>query len=162
MGKSNLTALTIPAPTGNYTKGRNTKISEITIHHMAGIMSALGCGKLWQKASRKASSTYGIGNDGTIANYVDESDTAWCNSNWNSNCRAVSIEVSNSKIGGNWIVSDNALNSLIKLVADVAKRNNLGTLVRGKNLTWHNMYTATSCPGPYLLSKIDYIVKFCR
>ena len=158
MTKSSLATLTIPAYTGNYTKGRTAKISEITIHHMAGIMTAQSCGKMWQKKGKKTSSNYGIGNDGTIANYVDESDTAWCNSNWNSNCRAVSIEVSNSKVGGNWIVSDNALNSLIKLVADVAKRNNLGTLVKGKNVTWHSMYTATTCPGPYLLSKMDYII----
>lgn len=158
MGKSSLATITIPAYSGNYTKGRTTKISEITIHHMAGVMTAEQCGKLWQKVGRKGSSTYGIGNDGTIANYVDENDTAWCNSNWTSNCRAVSIEVSNSMTGGNWIVSDSALNSLIKLVADVAKRNNLGTLVKGKNVTWHSMYTATTCPGPYLLSKMDYII----
>lgn len=158
MAKSSLATLTVPAYSGNYTKGRSSKISEITIHHMAGVMTAEACGKLWQKVGRKGSSTYGIGNDGTIANYVDESNTAWCNSNWASNCRAVSIEVSNSMTGGNWIVSDKALNSLIKLVADVAKRNNLGTLVKGKNVTWHSMYTATTCPGPYLLSKMDYII----
>lgn len=158
MAKSSLAILTIPAYTGNYTKGRTAKISEIAIHHMAGVMTAEQCGKLWQKKGRKGSSTYGIGNDGTIANYVDENDTAWCNSNWASNCRAISIEVSNSMTGGNWIVSDSALNSLIKLVADVAKRNSLGTLVKGKNVTWHSMYTATTCPGPYLLSKMDYII----
>lgn len=158
MAKSSLATLIIPAYSGNYTKGRSKKISEITIHHMAGVMTAEQCGKLWQKVGRKGSSTYGIGNDGTIANYVDENDTAWCNSNWASNCRSVSIEVSNSMTGGNWIVSDSALNSLIKLVADIAKRNNLGTLVKGKNVTWHSMYTATTCPGNYLLSKMDYIV----
>lgn len=158
MAKSSLATITIPAFSGNYTKGRTAKISEIAIHHMAGVMTAEQCGKLWQKVGRKGSSTYGIGNDGTIANYVDENDTAWCNSNWESNCRAVSIEVSNSMTGGNWIVSDSALNSLIKLVADIAKRNNLGTLIKGKNVTWHSMYTATTCPGPYLLSKMDYII----
>ena len=158
MAKSSLATLIIPAYSGNYTKGRTTKISEIAIHHMAGVMTAEQCGKLWQKVGRKGSSTYGIGNDGTIANYVDENDTAWCNSNWASNCRAVSIEVSNSSTGGDWLVSSQALNSLIKLVADVAKRNNLGTLVKGKNVTWHSMYTATTCPGNYLLSQMDYIV----
>ena len=54
-------------------------------------------------------------------------------------------------------VSDASLNSLIKLVADIAKRNNLGTLVKGKNLTWHSIYSNTACPGAYLLSKMDYI-----
>lgn len=158
MSYSKLTSVIVPASTKNYTKGRTSKITEVCIHHCASIISAENIGKLWQNPKRRGSSTYGIGNDGTIANYVDENDIAWCNSNWTSNCRAVSIEVSNSMTGGNWIVSDNALNSLIKLVADVAKRNNLGTLVKGKNVTWHSMYTATTCPGPYLLSKMDYII----
>ena len=43
------------------------------------------------------------------------------------------------------------------MVADIAKRNNLGTLVKGKNLTWHSIYSNTACPGAYLLSKMDYI-----
>ncbi len=157
MSKSNLATVSVLAYSGNYTKGRNTKISEITIHHMAGVLSAVQCGAIWQKVGRKGSSHYGIGNDGIIGSYVDENDTAWCNSNWKSNCRAVSIETSNNAKGGDWTVSDKALDSLIKLVADIAKRNGLGTLVPGKNLTWHSIYTATICPGNYLRSKMQYI-----
>lgn len=142
----------------NYTDGRSKKITEICIHHMAGVMTAKQCGAIFQRKGRNGSSNYGIGKNGEIAVYVNESDTAWCNSNWKSNCRSVSIETSNSKTGGDWKVSDKVLNSLIKLVADIAKRNNMGTLVKGKNVTWHNMYTATSCPGKYLLSKMDYII----
>lgn len=159
MSNSNLVSKKIQAYSGNYTKGRTSKITEICIHHTAGVMSIEGIGTLWQTVGRNGSSNYGIGNDGRIGCYVDECDTAWCNSNWNSNCRSVSIETSNSSNGGNWPVSDNALNSLIKLVADIAKRNGMGKLVKGKNLTWHSMYTATACPGPYLLSKIDYIIE---
>lgn len=138
MGYSNLATLKVPAYTGNYTKGREgKKISEITIHHMAGRLTAQRCGELFQKAGRNGSSHYGIGYDGTIANYVDEDDTAWTNSNWDANCRAVTIETANDSTGGNWPVNDITLNSLIKLVADIATRNNLVPLVRGKNLTWH-------------------------
>lgn len=158
MGKSNLATINVPAYSGNYTKGRSQKISKITIHHMAGIMTAEQCGKLWQKVGRKGSSHYGIGNDGTIANYVDELNTAWTDSNWSSNCKSVTIETSNDSTGGEWHVGDKALNSLIKLVADIAKRNGLGTLVKGQNITWHSMYSATACPGDYLRSKMDYIV----
>ena len=156
--KSSLTNVTISAYSGNYTKGRSQKISKITIHHMAGVMTAEQCGYIWQKKGRNGSSHYGIGNDGRIGNYVDESNTAWTDSNWNSNCKSVTIETSNSKTGGNWPVSDKALNSLIKLVADIAKRNGLGKLVKGQNLTWHSMYASTTCPGDYLRSKMDYIV----
>ena len=158
MSNSSLVTVKVPANESNYTKGRTSKISEITIHHMAGVLSAKQCGAEFQRVGRKGSSHYGIGNDGSIGLYVNECDTAWTNSNWESNCRAITIETSNSSSGGNWPVSDKALNALIKLVADIAKRNGLGKLVKGKNLTWHRMYAATTCPGPYLLSKIDYIV----
>ena len=145
MAVSSLATVKLPAYSGNYTKGRSKKIEKITVHHMAGIMSAEQCGKIWQTKGRKGSSHYGIGNDGRIGNYVDENNTAWTDSNWNSNCKSVTIETSNNATGGDWTVSDKALNSLIKLVADIAKRNNLGTLVPGKNLTWHSMYAKTTC-----------------
>ena len=160
MSKSQLINVEVPAHSSNYTKGRSgKKIEAITIHHMAGVLSAEQCGKIFQAKGRGASSHYGIGNDGKIGLYVDESNTAWTNSNWDSNCKSVTIETSNNKTGGQWTVGDKALNSLIKLVADIAKRNNLGTLVKGKNVTWHRMYANTTCPGDYLLSKMDYIIQ---
>lgn len=156
MSKSSLVNVNVPAYEGNYTKGRSgRKIEAITIHHMAGRLTAEQCGKIFQKVGRYGSSHYGIGYDGRIGQYVDESDTAWTNSNWDSNCKSVTIETSDND--NSWYVNDITLNSLIKLVADIAKRNNLGTLVPGKNLTWHSMFTSTSCPGDYLRSKMQYI-----
>ena len=122
---------------------------------MAGRLTAEQCGKIFQKVGRYGSSHYGIGYDGRIGQYVDESDTAWTNSNWDSNCKSVTIETSDND--NSWYVNDTTLNSLIKLVADIAKRNNLGTLVPGKSLTWHSMFTSTTCPGDYLRSKMQYI-----
>ncbi len=159
MSNSSLVNVKIPAYSGNYTVGRSgRRIEAITIHHMAGVLSAEQCGNIFQRVGRCGSSHYGIGSDGRIGQYVDEANTAWTNSNWDSNCKSVTIETSNSQTGGKWPVSDVVLNSLIKLVADIAKRNNLGKLVKGKNLTWHRMFTNTSCPGDYLLSKMDYII----
>ena len=154
MSNSALVTVRVPAHPSNYTKGRNTKITDITIHHMAGVLSAEQCGNIFARAGRNGSSHYGIGNGGEIGQYVDESDTAWTNSNWPSNCRSVTIETSNCATGGDWPVGDAAYNSLIKLVADIAKRNGLGTLVAGQNLTWHSMFAATTCPGDYLRARI--------
>ena len=159
MSNSSLATLWVPADSSNYYSSRNgSKISEITIHHMAGRLTAQRCGELFQNPSRDGSSHYGIGYDGTIAQYVDEKYGAWTNSNKEANCRAVTIETANDSTGGNWPVNDVTLRSLINLVADIAKRNGLVPLVKGKNLTWHQMYSATACPGPYLISKLDYIV----
>lgn len=144
----------------NYDKGRDgKKIKKITVHHCAGVMSVESMGNMFRAGSRQVSAHYGIGNDGRIGQYVDESNTAWTDGNWTSNCTSVTIETSNSKTGGQWPVGSKALKSLIKLVADIAYRNKLGTLVAGKNLTWHSMYAATACPGPYLKSKMNYIAK---
>ena len=156
MSKSSLVNVNVPAYEGNYTKGRSgRKIEQICLHHMAGRLTAEQCGKIFQQVGRYGSSHYGIGYDGRIGQYVDETDTAWTNSNWDSNCKSVTIETSDND--NSWYVNDTTLNSLIKLVADIAKRNNLGTLVPGKNLTWHSMFTNTSCPGDYLRSKMQYI-----
>lgn len=156
MSKSSLTQIIVPADEGNYTKGRDGRsIEAITIHHMAGRLTAEQCGRIFQAKGRYGSSHYGVGYDGSIANYVDEEDTAWTNSNWDSNCKSVTIETSDND--NSWYVNDITLNALIKLVADIAKRRNLGKLVPGKNLTWHSMFTNTTCPGDYLRSKIQYI-----
>ena len=90
---------------------------------------------------------------------MDEKNAAWSDANRTSNHKSVTIEVANSKTGGQWPVSDKSLSLTIKLVADIAKRNNLGKLVASKNLTWHSMYANTTCPGPYLRSKMEYIAE---
>ena len=158
MAVSPLATESYPAYEGNYSGPEARKnITDVTVHHMAGVNSAKGCGTIFQRPGRNGSSHYGIGVDGEIAWYVDENCVAWTNSNWPSNQCSVTIETSNSELGGDWPVSDASLASLVKLVADIAKRNGLGKLVPGENLTWHSMFASTSCPGPYLLSKMQYI-----
>lgn len=151
MSNSSLVNITVLAHPNNYSTGRSGRnIEMIAIHHMAGILTAKQCGSIFQNGNRKASSNYGIGKDAEVALYVDEANTSYCNSNWDSNCKSVTIETSNCQLGGNYPVSDEVLNKLIKLVADIAKRNNLGKLIKGKNVVWHSMYTATNCPRQLL------------
>lgn len=158
MGYSKLACRFYPANENNFSYGRNGySLSKITIHHCAGIMNAETIGDLWQNPNRETSSNYGIGVNGEIMCFVDEDNTSFCDSNWQSNCSSVTIENSNDSVGGDWHISDVTLNSLIQLCADISKRNNLGLLVSGNNLTWHSMYAPTTCPGDYLRSKMDYI-----
>lgn len=156
MANSPLVNVTVKADPSNYTAGRGGfKINHITIHHMAGVLTAAQCGAIFARKGRGGSANYGVGSDGKVGLYVNESDRAWADSNWNSNCTTVSIETSNSSTGGNWPVSALTFDKLVLLVADIAKRNGLGKLVPGKNLTWHSMYAATACPGDYLRSKMQ-------
>lgn len=159
MSNSSLVNTTVWCAEGNYTHGRSGRnIEMVALHHMAGVLSAEQCGRIFQQSGRGASANYGIGYDGKIGLYVDEYNTAWANSNWDSNCKSVSIELSNSSVGGDYPVSDTVLNKAIDLITDIFKRNNLGKCVKGQNLVWHSMYSSTYCPGDYIRGKLDYIV----
>lgn len=158
MSNSKLATEKYLAHKNNYSVGRSgRKIEKVTIHHMAGVLSAKQCGSIFQNGSRSASSNYGIGKNGEIALFVDEANTSYADANWDSNCKSVTIECSNNKTGGDWTVSDKVLSSLIKLIADIFKRNGIKKAIKGKTITWHSMYSATACPGNYLRSKMDYI-----
>lgn len=159
MSNSNLVNYTKLSP--NCTKPRKNKIEKITIHHMAGNLSVESCGNVFANKSRKASANYGIDSDGRVGLYVDEANRSWCSSNAANDNKAVTIEVANDEIGGNWHVSDKALNKLIELCVDICKRNNIEKLIytgnKSGNLTEHNYFVATTCPGSYLKSKLPYI-----
>ena len=163
MSKSALTEVSVPASTSNYTQGRRGyKICKITIHHMAGVLSAEQCGRIFQNGNRGASSNYGIGNDGKIGCYVEEENRAWTSSNRVNDCQAVTIEVSNSSTGGEWPVGSAAWNSLIKLCADICKRYNFRLIYDGTpngSLTRHNMFANTNCPGKYLQDRFSQIAE---
>lgn len=142
---------------------RTAKIDRITIHHMAGNLSVESCAAVFQSTNRQASSNYGIGSDGRIGLYVDESRRAWTSSNWENDNRAVTIEVANDGGAPDWHVSDKALASLIDLCVDICQRNGIEKLNytgdTSGNLTMHKWFAATACPGPYLGSKFPYIAE---
>lgn len=154
----------------NYTKispnsnnPRKYPITKITIHHAAAVASVEGLGSVFANAARQASANYGIGSDGRVGLYVDEANRAWTSSNRENDEMAVTIEVSNSQKGGNWPVSDKVLAKLIDLCVDICERNGIEKLNytgdKTGNLTRHNMFAATACPGPYLQSKFPYIAE---
>lgn len=128
---------------------------------MAGDLTVERCGALFAKPSRRASSNYGIGTDGRIALYVEEKNRSWCSSSSANDNQAITIEVANDTIGGNWHISDKAYKSLINLCVDICERNNIEKLVftgdANGNLTQHNYFAATECPGAYLKSKFPDI-----
>lgn len=147
----------------NSSNPRNNKIKKITIHHMAGVLSVETCGNIFANPKRQASSNYAIGSDGRIAMYVEEKNRSWCSSSANNDNQAITIEVSNSQKGGNWPVSDYVLARLIDLCVDICKRNGIDKLNytgdTSGNLTQHNMFASTECPGAYLESKFPYIAE---
>ena len=161
MSNSSLVNYTQFSP--NCSKPRNHSIDKITIHHMAGNLTVEQCGGVFAPSSREASANYGIGTDGRVGLYVDEANRSWCSSNSANDNRAVTIEVANDEVGGDWHVSDTALAKLITLCSDICKRNDIAKLNytgdKSGNLTMHKWFAATACPGPYLESKFPYIAE---
>lgn len=145
----------------NKNSPRTKKIDRITIHHMAGNLSVEACGDIFAKSSRGASSNYGVDSEGRIGMYVEEKDRSWCSSSPENDHRAITIEVANDGGSPSWHVSDKAISALIELCVDICKRNGIPRLNytgnKNGNLTEHNYFTATLCPGPYLKSKLSYI-----
>lgn len=128
---------------------RNQSISKIIIHHMAGVASVESFGTIVTTPGREMSANYAIGNDGRIGLYCDEEDRCWCSSSpWADN-RGIAIEVSNSKLGGDWPISKKAWDSMIELCADICRRNNIPKLTytgdQNGSLCFHRFFAATGC-----------------
>ena len=165
---SNSTLISYTKLSPNHSGKRTKKIDTITIHCMAGQLSVESCGALFAKSSRQASSNYGIGPDGRIALYVDESNRSWCTSSNANDQRAVTIEVA-SDATHPYAVRDKAYDALLDLVIDICKRNGIKKLVwstsknnrvghlNGCNMTVHRDYAAKACPGDYLYNLQDEI-----
>ena len=145
----------------NSSNPRNNKIKKITIHPMAGDLTVEGCGNVFQNKNRQASSNYGVDSNGRVGLYVEEENRAWTSSNKVNDNQAVTIEVANDGGAPDWHVSDKALTKTIWLCVDICRRNGIERLNftgdSSGNLTMHKMFTATTCPGPYLESKMQYI-----
>lgn len=162
MSNSSLISYTKLSP--NHSGKRTKKIDTITIHCMAGQLSVESCGAMFAQSSRQASSNYGIGPDGRIALYVDESNRSWCTSSNANDQRAVTIEVA-SDATHPYAVNSKAYEALLDLVTDICKRNGIKKLVwstsksnrvnhlNGCNMTVHRDYAAKACPGDYLYNR---------
>lgn len=148
----------------HYNGRRGYKVTRITLHIMAGYLA--GTDTIFQQSSRKASSTYGIGGDGTIHQYVSESDAAWADSSYTSNCQTISIE---HQGGLSFVPCTQAcLDASAALCADIARRYGFGKLEHGKNIFLHRdipPYEHPDCPDlcpnglnwQYIINKANQI-----
>jgi hypothetical protein len=140
-----------------------TKITKITIHHWAGVGTLDTFKNIVMNPNREMSANYAIDVIGKIGLFCPEADRSWCSSSqWNDN-RAITIEVSNSAYGdaSGWPISDASYKALIRLCVDICKRNGIPKLEftgdKNGSLTYHYMYAATGCPGPYIKARTQQI-----
>ena len=137
------------------------RITKITIHHAAGVLTAEQLANIFKVERRCASCNYAIGKDGEIVGVVDENNRAWTSgSRWNDE-QAITIEVSNIKLKPGWEVSDASMNALVKLCADICRRYAIVPYFNGTkdaSMTFHYMFQATECPGPYIKNHVNEII----
>lgn len=153
----------------NKSSPRNHTIDTITIHCIVGQWTARqGC-DYFANTARNASCNYVLGKDGSIGLCVEEKDRSWCSSSASNDNRAVTIEVA-SDTSHPYAVTEKAYNTLIQLVADICKRNNIKELkwqadknligqVDKQNMTVHRWFANKACPGDYLYNRYGDIAK---
>lgn len=168
MSNSKLISCSIPSP---FNSGQRThSIDRITPHCVVGQASAKSVGLWFQNASARCSSNYGIGKDGEIGLYVDESKRSWCSSSSANDNRAITIECA-SDTTEPYTMHDCVFESLVKLCADICQRNGKNRLIwipdKDKALSYnpksnemlitvHRWFSAMrTCPGTWLYSRLD-------
>lgn len=166
MSNSSLVSFTQISP--NRHSPRNHEIDTVSIHCYVGQVTVERMGAGFAPSSRQASCNYGVDKDGRIGMYCPEGDRSWCTSSASNDNRAITIEVACDNKPP-YAINDVAMQSLIKLLADICRRNpkikqlrwqgNKALIgqVSKQNMTVHRWFANKSCPGDYLYSRHGYI-----
>jgi peptidoglycan hydrolase-like protein with peptidoglycan-binding domain len=143
-------------------------INGVVIHHVAGTN---GLSYVANKNSRNSHPTYHISNSGAVTGIVNPERRPF-STGGQPDPSAVSFEIDNSSVGGDWPVSSAAIEALIDVIifhASISPRANRGFAKNIKTqvqseffIAWHQQYVATACPGPFVISQLDYIVAECN
>lgn len=162
---SSLIDCTVKSP--NYNTPRTHKIDYITPHCVVGQLTAKSIGNCFTSTRKGASCNYGIGSDGKICLIVDEANRSWCSSSKTNDQRAVTIECA-SEMNAPYAMTATVYNTLVKLCADICKRNGIKKLLwlgtKEKTLSYepkdgeavltaHRWYANKDCPGDWLYNR---------
>lgn len=143
-------------------------INGVVIHHVAGTN---GLSYVANANSRNSHPTYHIANSGAVTGIVNPERRPY-STGGQPDPSAVTFEIDNSSVGGDWPISSAALEALIDVIifhASISPRANRGFAKNIKTqvqseffIAWHQQYSSTACPGPFILSQLDYIVAECN
>jgi hypothetical protein len=143
-------------------------INGVVIHHVAGTN---GLRYVANVNDRNSHPTYHIANSGAVTGIVNPSRRPF-STGGSPDPNAVTFEIDNSSVGGDWPVSAAALESLIDVIVFHASQSPRAGKGFAKNepkvkqaeffIAWHSQYKATACPGPFIMSQLDYIVAECN
>ena len=162
---------------------REAEIDTVTIHCTVGQGTVETIGDIFANPDRGASSNYGIGFDGRIGMYAEESTRAWTTggkdldgqeifvngiSGSMNDHRAITIEVSSNHVFP-YTITVRARDALIKLLVDICERHpkigrlrwqadkNLVGNIELQNVTAHRWFALTDCPGDFIYNDLSRI-----
>lgn len=120
-------------------------------HHMAGNLTPKQFMAIMQSA-RQMSPTISIHTDGTVYAWVPEEMRPWTTGSYAADQQALTFELANDQIGGNWHLPDNVIDLAAQIHAEWSKRYGIPTTYsyRGAGINMHKDWANTACPGPYL------------
>jgi peptidoglycan hydrolase-like protein with peptidoglycan-binding domain len=143
-------------------------INGVVIHHVAGTN---GLSYVANANTRNSHPTYHIARSGAVTGIVNPSRRPH-STGGAPDPNAVSFEIDNSSAGGDWPISPESLESLIDVIVFHASQSPRAGKGFAKNqpsvtqseffIAWHSQYKATACPGPFIMSQLDYIVNECN
>lgn len=157
----------------NHSGQRVHSIDRITPHCYVGQQSAETMASWLCNPQAKASANYVIDKDARIGLLVEEKNRSWCSSSNANDQRAITIECA-SDMTHPFAITDKVYNTLIKLMADICKRNGKKRITwlgdREKSLiyepksdemliTVHRWFDARECPGEYIYSRLPQIAE---
>lgn len=163
---------------------RSSVIDTVTVHCYVGQVTARRGVDGFADPEAGASSNYVIGHDGSIGCSVPEEYRAWTTGGTDKNGnpirvngisgadndhRAITIEVA-SDTTAPYAITDAAYKSLINLLVDICKRNNIKELKwkadkslvgqpDKQNMTVHRWFARKSCPGDYIYNRLGQIAE---
>ncbi|QFG08678.1 lysin A [Arthrobacter phage Ingrid] len=143
---------------GKYSSRHGKPILKFLQHHWAGTTG----GVERMTGPDQASANYVILTDGKLLGHVPEEFRAWTSGSFDADGDAITVEVQNihGRVNGNdndpssWAISDAAYVTLVKLIADVAKRHGWGAVSTG-NYQGHRQWAPTACPGGWLWARME-------
>lgn len=150
---------------------RGARIDTITPHCVVGQHTVE---QIWSDLNgNRASANYGIGKDGKIGCYVDETIRAWTSSSTSNDDRAITIECA-SDTKHPYTMTDAVYDSLVNLCIDICKRYGKNKLLylgsKDRTLKYQPAYNemvvtlhkwfkpSKSCPGQWLSDRIPKLV----
>lgn len=141
----------------NFTQGRSGQYAQFVVLHTYN-----GTGRSlygwFNNAIAQVSAHYGVFMDGNSEQYVDESNTAWANGNWDANIKAISIEHQDNGVPSDAVRTNELYEGTAQLIADIYRRYAWDKADMGK-IRQHREFVGTGCPGALDIERIKRRVK---